>query len=60
VAVRVSGTKVDSFGAYRTWRRYGQVTMETYRDLGVVSIEDGYIVCDVPPHSVTSFLGKVQ
>lgn len=56
VAVRITGSKASHWHAYRTWRRYGHVTMETYNDLGTFVVEDGYLVYDVPPHSVTTFI----
>lgn len=58
IAIKLMGNKTSVFEAVRTYRKYGVKTMEEYTPIGEFRVENGYIVYDCPPHSVTTFFEK--
>ena len=58
IAIKIDGSKTNSYQARRTWMKYGLKVMEEYKDLGQFKLENGYIIYTCPPHSVTTFWAK--
>ena len=61
IAVRIEGTPVTSFEAYRTTKLPGSDLddiQEKYHYLGNMEVKNGVLVYDAPAGSVTTFFGK--